>query len=80
MDRLKVVAISFALVASVSGCGTIMGRHDGATPTGIYPATRFDFITMFDSPFPVPLLIVLDVPVSLVTDTIMLPADLGLID
>lgn len=69
--------IGLVLVASLlSGCGTLFGRHDGGYSGGIYPATKFDFRSMADTPFPVPLLLILDLPFSLISDTIMIPADI----
>ncbi|MDT4860307.1 hypothetical protein FQZ97_948610 [compost metagenome] len=56
----------------VSGCGALFGRRGSE---GIYPATRMDVEWMLNVPFPAPLLLALDLPISLAVDTVMLPHD-----
>lgn len=73
---MKRIILLLVMTSLLSGCGALFGRHDGAYSGGVYPATRFDFRAMGSTPFPAPLLFALDLPFSLISDTIMIPADM----
>ncbi|WP_395490722.1 YceK/YidQ family lipoprotein [Cedecea davisae] len=73
---MKRILLLICMSSLLSGCGMMFGRHDGEYSGGIYPATQFDFRAMGATPFPVPLLLILDLPFSIVSDTIMIPADM----
>ena len=73
---MKRILLLLVITSLLSGCGALFGRHDGAYTGGIYPATRFDFRAMGETPIPAPLLFVLDLPFSIITDTIMIPEDI----
>ena len=63
-------------VLSLNGCATYIGRTGIDTPgklTPLYPATSVDVIAM-RTPLFLPALI--DLPFSLVTDTLLLPVDI----
>jgi len=67
-----IIAISFFL----SACGTMLSRDPFFKKEGIYPGTRFDFEAIEETNFPESLYFALDVPLSLITDTILIPYDL----
>jgi uncharacterized protein YceK len=81
MKVVKPVSI-MALVLLLSGCGTIFGRtgipsfypNEFSSPQkGIYPGTQLDG-KFLQSHFL--LFALIDLPISLVTDTLLLPVDL----
>lgn len=71
MKRIFLLGVAAMML---SGCGTILGRHDGAYAGGVYPATQFDWRAMTCS-CGFPPVFILDLPFSIVSDTIMIPWD-----
>ncbi|MBT0665107.1 YceK/YidQ family lipoprotein [Geobacter pelophilus] len=78
MKKILLMVVFFLLC---SGCGTIFSRtepRDYFYREGIYPATKMDldFIKLTNTAlYPFSLLLVVDLPVSLVFDTLLLPLD-----
>ncbi|MAY36809.1 MAG: hypothetical protein CMN84_11985 [Spongiibacteraceae bacterium] len=84
MNKL-VIFLVLASVSPLSGCATYVYRTDGGAE-GVYPAVKTDF-NMMDyvlnahggSPasiaIPAVILLAIDVPVSAVIDTVLLPYD-----
>lgn len=70
--KLLIVALSLML----SGCGTFLSRDPFFKQEGLYPATRFDFEAIKETESPAPVFFALDVPLSIITDTILIPYDL----
>ena len=80
------IILLIASISSLSGCATYVYRTDGGAK-GVYPAVKTDF-NMMDyvlnahggSPasiaIPAVILLAIDVPVSAVIDTVLLPYDL----
>ena len=77
---VKIALIGFVILL-LSGCGTLFGRsgvpslypNDFTSPqSGVYPAVQLDWKFM-QTPFLI--LGLIDLPISLVTDTLMLPVD-----
>lgn len=75
-------ASMIAVALSLSGCGTLFGRsgvpsfypNELSSPqTGVYPATQLDG-KFLQTPFLI--LGLIDLPISLVTDTLLLPVDI----
>ncbi|WP_227317140.1 YceK/YidQ family lipoprotein [Cedecea davisae] len=73
MQRGIVIALISILL---SGCGTFASRDPFFRKPGIYPATRFDVEGMRELESPYPVFLALDMPISLVTDTLLIPYDL----
>jgi uncharacterized protein YceK len=59
-----------------SGCGTIMAHHLGPddSPSGVYRGVRLDCLC-FGGDQPALYLMILDLPLSLAADTLVLPYD-----
>jgi uncharacterized protein YceK len=75
--RTLVALLLFLLFGT--GCGTLMRNdvkreHPMLPQASLYPATTIDLFT--SRAFPIGLLFLLDLPVSLMTDTVLLPYDL----
>lgn len=80
---MNIVKLASIIISAylLSGCGTLLARA-GAADLGsskktshapVYPATVYD-VALFSTPyFPI---FLLDLPISIVTDTLMLPVDL----
>ncbi|AGF79467.1 putative periplasmic lipoprotein [Desulfocapsa sulfexigens DSM 10523] len=91
MNRLLALTLILATITLTSGCSTILERvtysEENRGQLNYYPATQFDIFTiksgggLYCSPGPGTLIVVplsiIDLPISLVTDTIMLPADIA---
>jgi len=73
MKRILTVALISTLLV---GCGTFASRDPFFKKEGIYPATRFDLDGMKELDYPYPVFLALDVPVSIITDTVLIPYDL----
>jgi uncharacterized protein YceK len=68
------ITLAVVYVSSLTGCGTVMrGTMKESPEFSIYPATRCDvgFVAMGWIP------LVLDLPISLATDTVLLPYDIA---
>ncbi|MGT8859138.1 YceK/YidQ family lipoprotein [Enterobacter sp. 186315] len=73
MKRIVIVAL---ISMFLSGCGTFVSRDPFFKKPGVYPATRFDAEGIEELEFPYPLFLALDMPISLITDTLLIPYDL----
>lgn len=92
LDNMRKLIIALALVTLLSGCGTFIARtdwrHEGGGIPAFYPASYVDGALLVSSCNPeidgrslprrvgVGLLGVVDLPVSVVTDTLCLPLDI----
>ena len=88
MRTITQMIIILCLATILTGCGTIVAsgeRFADPTPAGLYPATRYDgkVIDAGGGSFLYPdgsgiviLLSVIDLPISLVTDTVFFPYDI----
>jgi uncharacterized protein YceK len=88
LARLCICCVTLCLI--VSGCGTVAvtgERFLDPKPVGLYPATRMDAALVHDSatggtfifrePFYLStVLFTIDLPISVVTDTLLLPVDI----
>lgn len=85
--KLKIVAILLPTICFCGGCSTIFTQHTTspgdwvAVPSGVYRGVRFDgsLIADADCPAGLKVLCVVDIPLSTVGDTIVLPYDLATI-
>ncbi len=86
MKIFSLIAV-LAFSVTISGCGTIGCRNDfkpnsfipwqpNGKYTKVYPATALDCVNIYGAPFPVNVWYFIDTPISLITDTILLPFDL----
>lgn len=73
MKRIVTVALISTLL---SGCGTFLSRDAFFKKEGVYPATRLDVDGIKESESPYPVFFAMDLPVSLVTDKLLIPYDL----
>ena len=73
MNRVVIIAL---ISLFLSGCGTFASRDPFFNKPGVYPATRFDVDGIRELELPYPVFLVLDMPISLVTDTLLIPYDL----
>ncbi|WP_300004227.1 YceK/YidQ family lipoprotein [uncultured Cedecea sp.] len=73
MKRIIIVAL---ISMFLSGCGTFLSRDPFFKNEGVYPATRFDAEMIKESESPYPVFFAMDIPVSFVTDTLLIPYDL----
>jgi uncharacterized protein YceK len=67
-----------ALACLMTGCGTL-ARNDFKymlEESDLYPATKFDIFLVQGGPLAIPFILV-DLPISLTTDTLLLPYDLA---
>ena len=82
MKKFILITQSLVFLIFTTSCGTITARDTSETNKMLYPATQTDVVYMYacliEEPilFPAGLLFLVDLPISLITDTVCLPVDL----
>lgn len=77
MNRSKLALLFFVAINSllINGCASVIARNTnlGATPPAVYPGAAYDIAVIPSPLFPLALI---DLPLSFVADTLMLPVDI----
>ena len=77
MNHSKLALLFFVTINSllISGCASVIARNTnlGITPPAVYPGAAYDIVAIPSPLFPLALI---DLPLSFVADTLMLPVDI----